>query len=97
MMAICRQVSRFLSYAVQVPGVFTSVDIWDCFRSSIMHTSFTSKLLLKMGSVYIIGLLRVFILLESTSENINLSLYFLTEHHAMKAYWGSGCIAPRSL
>jgi hypothetical protein len=22
---------------------------------------------------------------------------FLTDHHAMKAYWGSGCIAPRIL
>jgi hypothetical protein len=22
---------------------------------------------------------------------------FLTEHHAMKAYWGSECIAPRIL
>jgi hypothetical protein len=28
-------------------------------------------------------------------STINLSLGFLlTEHHAMKAYWGSGCIAP---
>jgi hypothetical protein len=27
--------------------------------------------------------------------NVKLSLYFLlTEHHAMKAYWGSGSIAP---
>jgi hypothetical protein len=24
-----------------------------------------------------------------------ISVLFLTEHHAMKAYWGSGCIAPR--
>jgi hypothetical protein len=24
-------------------------------------------------------------------------LLFLTEHHATKAYWGSGCIAPRIL
>jgi hypothetical protein len=24
-------------------------------------------------------------------------LLFLTEHHAMKAYWGSGGIAPRIL
>jgi hypothetical protein len=24
-------------------------------------------------------------------------LFSLTEHHAMKAYWGSGCIAPRIL
>jgi hypothetical protein len=21
-------------------------------------------------------------------------IFFLTEHHAMKVYWGSGCIAP---
>jgi len=25
---------------------------------------------------------------------VKLSLYFLTKHNAMKAYWGSGCIAP---
>jgi hypothetical protein len=24
-------------------------------------------------------------------------LFFLTEHHAMKAYWGSGSITPRIL
>jgi hypothetical protein len=28
---------------------------------------------------------------------VKLSLWFLTEHHAMKAYWGSGGIAPRIL
>jgi hypothetical protein len=26
-----------------------------------------------------------------------ISVHFLTEHHAMKAYWGSGGIAPRIL
>jgi hypothetical protein len=25
------------------------------------------------------------------------SVLFLTEYHAMKTYWGSGCIAPRIL
>jgi hypothetical protein len=31
-------------------------------------------------------------------KNVKLSLYFLlTEHHAMKAYWGSGIITPRIL
>jgi len=31
-------------------------------------------------------------------KKVKLSLcYFLTEHHAMKAYWGSACIAPRIL
>jgi hypothetical protein len=25
---------------------------------------------------------------------VKLSLCFLTKHHAMKVYWGSGCIAP---
>jgi len=28
---------------------------------------------------------------------VKLSLCFLTEHHSMKAYWGSGDIAPRIL
>jgi hypothetical protein len=28
---------------------------------------------------------------------INMSLCFLTKHHAMKAYWGSGGIAPHFL
>jgi hypothetical protein len=28
---------------------------------------------------------------------VKLSLCFLTEHHTIKAYWGSGGIAPRIL
>jgi hypothetical protein len=28
-------------------------------------------------------------------KRAKLYLWFLTEHHAMKAYWGSGGIAPR--
>jgi hypothetical protein len=34
----------------------------------------------------------------SESKNVKLSLcFFLTEHHAMKAYWGSAGIAPHIL
>jgi hypothetical protein len=28
---------------------------------------------------------------------VKLSLCFLTEHHSVRAYWGSGCIAPHIL
>jgi len=38
---------------------------------------------------------------DSTKDKnvkVKMSLcFFLTEHHAMKAYWGSGGIAPRIL
>jgi hypothetical protein len=33
----------------------------------------------------------------SYKVKVNLSLCFLTEHHTMKAYWGSGVTAPRIL
>jgi hypothetical protein len=35
------------------------------------------------------GLYGIFLVKE-----VKLPLCFLTEHHAMKAYWGSGCVAP---
>jgi hypothetical protein len=31
---------------------------------------------------------------ESSSPHRSLSPCVLTKHHAMKVYWGSGCIAP---
>jgi len=31
---------------------------------------------------------------EYNNVKVKLSLCFLTEHHAMKAYWGSGDITP---
>jgi hypothetical protein len=34
---------------------------------------------------------------EAVKVKVKLSLCFLNEHHAMKAYWGSGGIAPRIL
>jgi hypothetical protein len=34
--------------------------------------------------------------MDTLKVKLKLSLWsFLTEHHAMKAYWGSGGIAPR--
>jgi hypothetical protein len=32
-----------------------------------------------------------------TDVKVELSLCFLTEHHTMKAYWGSRSVAPRIL
>jgi hypothetical protein len=38
---------------------------------------------------------RTVILIINVTYKVNLSLcFFLAEHHAMKAYWGSGGIAP---
>jgi hypothetical protein len=34
--------------------------------------------------------------ISKVNVNVTLPLY-LTEHHAMKEYWGSECIAPRIL
>jgi hypothetical protein len=35
---------------------------------------------------------------KEEEEGVDLvGAFFLTEHHAMKAYWGSGIIAPRIL
>jgi hypothetical protein len=31
---------------------------------------------------------------KKVKVKVKLSLCFLTKHHAMKAYWGSGGIAP---
>jgi hypothetical protein len=55
-------------------------------KANILFYTFSSSRFWKVGSMIIIKL------------KVKLSLSFaLTEQHTMKAYWGSGSIAPRIL
>jgi hypothetical protein len=57
------------------------------FQMKVAHNS----------SQWVVHLMSVFIRLDSWRKGKIVPLLFLTEHHAVKAYWGSGCIAPRIL
>jgi hypothetical protein len=82
---------------VLVAVVITKISLW---RGVLLEKLIVTHLLKKFLDLYGTRvhktplLIHILNQLNNNNNNNKLSLCFLTEHHAMKTYWGSGGIAP---